>query len=90
MDTFGAPGPGPAAGFGEDLIGHRRLRPVDLGLRSLYHVKWVDSRGFTLEALILGDRPWLRVRRGREYVAYYASVAELSADLDLADLVAAD
>ncbi|WP_203988685.1 hypothetical protein [Sphaerisporangium rufum] len=53
-------------------------------------MKWVDSRGFTLEALILGDRPWLRVRRGREYVAYYASVAELSADLDLADLVAAD
>ncbi|GGL06390.1 hypothetical protein Sme01_66610 [Sphaerisporangium melleum] len=37
--------------------------------------------------LVLGNQPWLRVRRGRHYVAYYPDVAELSRHLDLTDLV---
>ncbi|MDH2429742.1 hypothetical protein [Sphaerisporangium sp. TRM90804] len=53
-------------------------------------MKWVDSRGFEVEALVLGNQPCLRVRRGREYVADYADVTELSRHLDLTDLVAAD
>lgn len=66
------------------------LPPVDLPLHSLYDVKWVDSRGFEVEALVLGNHPWLRVRRGHEYVAYYTDVTELSRHLDLADLVVTD
>jgi hypothetical protein len=59
-------------------------------VHSLNDVKWVDSRGYEVDALIIGNRPWLRVRRGHEYVGYYADVSELSEYVDLADLVAAD
>ncbi|MET8144359.1 hypothetical protein ABZU32_28975 [Sphaerisporangium sp. NPDC005288] len=50
-------------------------------------MKWVDSRGFEVEALVVGNQPCLRVSRGRQYVAYYPDVAELSRHLDLTDLV---
>lgn len=53
-------------------------------------MKWVDSRGFEVEALVLGNQPWLRVRRGHDYVAYYTDVTELSRHLDLTDLVVTD
>ncbi|WP_248965333.1 hypothetical protein [Sphaerisporangium perillae] len=53
-------------------------------------MKWVDSRGFEVEALVLGNQPCLRVRRGHEYVAYYTDVTELSRHLDLSDLVVTD
>jgi hypothetical protein len=53
-------------------------------------VKWVDSKGFEVEALVLGNRPCLRVRRGHQYVAYYTDVTELSRHLDLTDLKVTD
>ncbi|WP_214415168.1 hypothetical protein [Sphaerisporangium fuscum] len=53
-------------------------------------MKWVDSRGYVVEALVIGNQPWLRVHRGHEYVAYYADVTEMSEYVDLADLMVAD
>ncbi len=72
------------------VIRHPVLPLVDLVIRSLYHVKWVDSRGYVVEALVIGNQPWLRVHRGHEYVAYYADVTEMSEYVDLADLMVAD
>ncbi len=53
--------------------------------------RWVGTRGYEVEAIILNDRPVLRVCQRIEerlyLIAYARSVAEVALHVDLADLV---
>ncbi|WP_169950039.1 transposase [Microbispora sp. H11081] len=49
--------------------------------------RWVSSEGHEIDPVVIEGRPLLRVRHLGYHVGYCASVAEVAAHVDLADLV---
>ncbi|MFI7028605.1 transposase [Microbispora rosea] len=49
--------------------------------------RWVSSEGHEVDPVVIEGRGLLRVRHLGYHIGYYASVAEVAAHVDLADLV---
>ncbi|KAB8184441.1 transposase [Microbispora catharanthi] len=49
--------------------------------------RWVSSEGHEVDSIVIEGRPLLRVRHLGYHIGYCASVAEVAAHVDLADLV---